>query len=372
MTRTGRCLAGATGLALGALLLFFGPFGPGRSKTADAPPASDRPASTRETKTPRGFEDDWRTLLDACRAPGAPAERRRFLAATKERWLGVEPDAAAGRIADLLRLGEDAATDIPFETGPGGALVGWPTLRVFLLDVLAVTDPDLAGSVAREVLASTDSAEEFAVALKPLLLGGVWKSSDAELSAHFSKLLSRPDWQTEVGLAEALDLSRAAAIPSTTAQLARWVEGNPPAAKAGEMALHETAAARPDLLVGLLAAEPDLLEDRPGLRASLMARAAVSDPGQLSAIRNYLSDPAVPHAEKREFLTLFPLRSTTTGHRLYGKPHAPFAQEAIRADDRAALEAVGTWRALPGLAPIAPELDAAEARLRGWVGQAER
>jgi hypothetical protein len=245
-------------------------------------------------------------------------------------------------------------------------------LRVFLLDVLAVTDPDLAGVIAREVLATTASAEEFAVALKPLLLGGVWQTSDDELGAHFSKLLNRPDWQAEVGLAEALDLARVAAIPATTSLLARWVERSPVAAKAGEMALHETAAARPDLLVDLLAADPNLLNAQPELRASLMARAVVSDPRQSAGVQSYLADPAVPNDEKREFLTLFPLRSTTTGHRLYGKPHAPYDQDAIRADDRAALQAVAAWRSTAALAPLARELDAAEARLLGWVGQAAR
>ncbi|MEP4076810.1 hypothetical protein [Haloferula sp.] len=49
-----------------------------------------------------------------------------------------------------------------FVTGHGGGLQSWPSLRVFLLDVLMSTDPDVAVEVAREVLAETDSAEEFA------------------------------------------------------------------------------------------------------------------------------------------------------------------------------------------------------------------
>lgn len=331
-----------------------------------------RASELRTAKPPRGIDADWRRLVESCRHPVDPAERQRALAATKERWLAEDPRRVAARIGRLLQRGEDAATGLPFETGPGGALVGWPTLRVFLLDVLAVTDPDLAGSIAREVLDTTPSAAEFAVALKPLLLGGVWQSSDEELGARFSKLLGHPDWQTEVGLAEALDLARAAAIPATTALLARWVDGDPVAARAGEMALHETAAARPDLLVGLLAGEPGLLDDRPGLRASLLARATVSDPGQAAEVQSYLADPAVPLAEKRDFLRLFPLRATTTGHRLYGKPHAPFDHDAIRGDDRAALDLVQAWRARPELAPLAGDLASAEQRLRDWVDQSRR
>lgn len=370
MTRARRWIPAAAGLALGALLL--PPLLPDSPQTEPAAPKSDRATSSRATPPRRDIADDWRGLLDACRAPRDPAERQRLLLATKERWLGEDPAEVAERIGELLRRGEDAATGIPFETGPGGALVGWPTLRVFLLDVLAVTDPDLAGAIAREVLASTTSAEEYAVALKPLLMGGVWRTSDEELGARFSTLLGNPDWQADVGLAEALDLARVAALPATTALLARWVDGDPVAVKAGEMALHETAAARPELLVGLLATDPALLGERPGLRASLMARALVSDPAQSAGVAGYLADSSVPLAEKRDFLRLFPLRATTTGHRLYGKPHAPFDRNAIQADDLAALQAVESWRAAPGLAPLAGELDAAATRLRGWVGQTRR
>jgi len=368
--RTRRRLLVSAGLILATLFAVSRLPGPERQEDLATKPG--RAPELRSTRTPRGLEDDWRRLLECCRRPLDPAERQRELAATKERWLAEDPGEVATRIGRLLREGGDAATGLSFETGPGGALVAWPTLRVFLLDVLAVTDPDLAGAIAREVLDSTASAAEFAVALKPLLLGGVWRTSDEELSARFAHLLGQPDWQAEVGLAEALDLARAAAIPATTSLLARWVDGDPIAATAGEMALHETAAARPDLLVGLLAGDPGLLVDRPGLRASLLARATVSDPGQAAGLQGYLADPAVPLAEKRDLLRLFPLRATTTGHRLFGKPHAPFDHDAIRSDDRAALKQVQAWRANPELAPLAGDLAAAEQRLRHWVDQARR
>ena len=45
-----------------------------------------------------------------------------------------------------------------------------PTLRVFLLDVLSITEPDLAMEIAREVLGSTTPAEEFG---RPVIDGKV-------------------------------------------------------------------------------------------------------------------------------------------------------------------------------------------------------
>jgi hypothetical protein len=313
---------------------------------------------------------DWRELLDLCHRDHDPESRIKQLAATKERWLEEDPQLLAGVIGQLLRQGDDAATGIPFETGPGGALRGWPTLRVFLLDLLAVTDPDLAGVIAREVLASTASAEEFAVALKPLLFGGPWQAPDPELQGYFSKLLGNPAWQDKVGLAEALDLARVAASPGTTAMLARWVDRSPSAAEAGIMALHETAARNPRLVVDLVATDATLFSSRPDLRASLLARATVTDPRQAAGVESYLKDPSIPAAEKQHFLGLFPLRSATTGYRLYGNTPAPFDRTTVRADDHSALEAVIRWGADPALSPLAGEIHDLERRLRGWIRQA--
>jgi hypothetical protein len=329
-------------------------------------PATANPLPRSHTR----LAGEWQELIAICEKDGDPAATKKRLAATKERWLVEDPQVLAGVIGQLLSQGDDAVTGIPFETGPGGALRGWPTLRVFLLDVLAVTDPDLAGVIAREVLASTTSAEEFAVALKPLLLGGPWQAPATELEGYFAKLLENPAWQDKVGLAEALDVSRVAALPGTTTTLARWVDRSPPAAEAGIMALHETAAAHPGLMVDLIVNDSTSFDSSPALRASLLSRAAVSDPKQAAGIESYLRDPAVPVSEKQQFLELFPLRSASTGYRLYGNPPSPFSDAAVRADDRAALEAAGRWRSDPALVELGPEIQGLERRLQGWIRQA--
>lgn len=337
-------------------------------------PAISTPTVAAASPLPRShprLAGEWRALVADCEKAPDPDTLKLRLAAIKDRWLEEDPQVLAGVIGQLLREGADAPTGIPFETGPGGALRGWPTLRVFLLDVLAVTDPDLAGAIAREVLATTTSAEEFAVALKPLLLGGPWRAPDAELAGHFNKLLENPAWQDKVGLAEALDLSRVAATPATTAVVARWVDRSPRALEAGEMALHETAAAEPSLIVGLVSEDPQLFQDQPELRAGLLARAAVSDPEQSAILETYLKDPAVSIGEKQQFLGLFPLRSASTGYRLYGSPPSPYSADAVRADDRAALEITGRWQADPALSALHADLAALQTRLAVWVKQSD-
>jgi hypothetical protein len=312
---------------------------------------------------------DWRECLSRCENSDDPAALKRWLAATRDRWLEEEPEVVARTIGQLLRSGADAGTGIPFETGPGRALRGWPTLRVFLLDVLSVTDPDLAAEIAREILGTTGSAEEFAVALKPLTLGGPWRASDAELAGYFSKMLETPAWQQSVGLAEALDLSRVSRSPEVVEALAHWVNDSPPALKAGSFALHETAAEHPALVAELISTDDKLFAGQPDLRAGLMARANVSDAAQAGHVDDYLKNPAISQAEKQQFLALFPLRSATTGYRLYGKPPSPFQKEQVEADDHVALERVAAWKSDPELAGLAGDLATLEGRLQSWTRQ---
>ena len=329
----------------------------------------------RESSAPRSdaerLKDEWQSILAACGEDASPEDLRRQLGALKRRWLLEDDLHGVGLMcAQLLRSGADAKTGIPFEVGPGGALAGWPTMRLFLLEVLGEADPDLAMELGREILGSTGSAEEFAVALKALTKGGPWRAPDSELEGYFAKMLHKQEWQRSPGLAEGLDIARTLATPAATATLAAWLKTAPPARVAGQMAIHETAATNPQLVVGIMSSQPALLEGEAGMRASLVARASVSDQGQAEMVEDYLHNPAVPAEEKRDFLKLFPMRSATTGYRLYGKAPSPYEQSAVVQDDQAALQAVTRWKADPALAELLPEMNKLEGRLQTWVTQA--
>ncbi|QJE95738.1 hypothetical protein [Luteolibacter luteus] len=371
MIRTRRFLVLAGALATGGALWWS--FDAWSGGSSAAPPIVKAPLQSEPSSaSPRQREISaaWHEVLANCKDGRDPEAIRKQLVALRERW-SEEDDLylVAQSISQLLKTGEDAKTGLRLETGPQG-LRGWPTMRVFLLDFLSTADPDLAVEVAREILASTSSAEEYAVALKPLLMKGPWRASDEELQEHFAKLLATPEWQTREGLAEALDLPRVASSSGTADVLARWVDASPPAVEAGEIALHETAAQTPSVLVGLIAEDRTLFEDQPELRASLMARATVSDGGQATEVNAYLRDPAISKQEKESFLALYPLRSATTGYRLYGQPPKPFERNQVVADDQAALQAVTHWMADPAMAELAPSLKSLQGRLQTWVGQA--
>ena len=102
-----------------------------------------------------------------------------------------------------------------------------------------------------------------------------------------------------------------------------------------------------------------------------MARADPEDPAQVSTVDAYLRDPALTNEEAVLFLKTFPLRSATTGYRLYGKTPAPYSFDRIAAGDRKAAELVNSWAADPALAKYRPELQSLQQRLAKWVEQAK-
>lgn len=364
-------------LAIGGCWIFFHQR---REEPVRKATVSQRQATIRGQVTPSEVEDsgeeleeDARSIVradwDAFRAwlKSGPnrEEIEQRLKELRSRWVALDPQALAEAIGELLASGEDAVTGLSFEVGPQGLLNGWTTLRVFLLDVLAVSDPEMAASLAREVAGDTTSAEEFAVALRGLTRPGLGRASDAELQGLLNHLLAQPSWNHSPGLAEALDLPRFLGSSEAARSLASW-QGD---GRLRNMALHEFAADHPETVLEVVAS--DSIPLTPDERASLMARAEVEDSRQLDLVDGYLRREDVSAAEISEFLRLFPLRSATTGYRLYGNQPTPYHADQIAAGDRAALVLVDRWLGDPGLSSHHSEIQALKNRLATWVEQSD-
>src|SRR5690606_31047200 len=108
--------------------------------------------------------DNLRTHLQSGEA-GMPE-----LDALRERLLSMPPEQAIAEIRDFLATGKDSALRSEFEIGEGGALEGAPTLRVFLLDLLGQISrtggSDAGAQLAREILKTKSSADEWALSLR--------------------------------------------------------------------------------------------------------------------------------------------------------------------------------------------------------------
>lgn len=309
---------------------------------------------------------DWDDLIDWLRSDPPPSEDeiRAKLLSIRKSWTQMDPQDRAQMLASLLEGGEDASTHLSFKVGAHGMLAGWPTLRVFLLDLLATSDPEMAAATARIVLISARSAEEYAVALRSLTREGSGRAPDVELLDRFDLLLSNPAWQDSPGLAEAMDLPRLIGSQAAAERLTRW-SGNP-AIKA--VAMEEFAAEHPLPMLEALQISTHI---EPSTRAHLMARANPSDPAQIDLVNQYLRNPDLAESEVRTFLKNFPLRGATTGHRLYGGLPSPYHFEQVAADDVAALAQVSRWLARPEMQPYRQELLSLQERLADWVQQAK-
>jgi hypothetical protein len=351
------------------------------TRKPEAPAAAAAPPVETRSRTPRTDSDsgrfinedssrskiqaDWNELLawlGSDPPPGAVEIRQRLLA-LRAAWAELDPHILAEMLATLLAGGVDMETGLPFRPGMHGFLQSWPTLRVFLIDTLGASDPEAAAITARELLASTPSADEFAVALRPLTRKGLGRAADAELLGHFNRMIARDDWAGAPGFASAFDLPRLLGSTDAARSLIEW-DGNP---KLRAMALDEFAADHPATALAALAGETSHLD--PVTRATLMARSDPSDPAQLAAVDAYLRNPALPAEEANAFLKAFPLRSATTGYRLYGKPPAPYSYDTIVAGDRAALERIDQWLQDPALERHREHLGSLRERLVEWSEQ---
>ena len=124
----------------------------------------------------------------------AAASRQRL--AELSQWLAtLPPKEAAAAIRQFLDSKADAPTGQGFKIGANGALSSAPTLRVFLLDQLGRLDPAAAADYAKVILASKDSPDEWAVALRNLAWGDTSDDGRALLEQKTSEMLQYEPWQ---------------------------------------------------------------------------------------------------------------------------------------------------------------------------------
>lgn len=377
MTSAGKRLALVLLLVTGGGAFWIINNRPGRpSAEVSRPPVSRERAAAHDLDSERERADgtarrrvaaEWKDLLEWLRSEPAPTEDevRERLLATRKSWKEMDPQVLAEMIAEILKTGADAPTGMDFKVGIHGLLAGWPTMRVFLLDVLALSDPEMAAVTARDLLGKTNSPDEFAAGLRSLTREGPGEAGNEELQTNLGKMLDRTDWQNSRGFAEALDLGRFIGSSEAAARLANW-KGNPALKR---MALDEFTADHPAAMLEAIESNPSLTGS---IRAHLMARANPEDSRQIETVDAYLRSPGLPEDEANAFLNTYPLRSTTTGYRIYGDIPSPYTHEQIKAGDRAAYAQVADWLDDPGLQKYQPQLTALQQRLATWIEQADR
>lgn len=249
----------------------------------------------------------------------------------------------------------DASTGQGFKVGAGGILLEVPTLRTLLLNQLAMIDPAAVVKHAQEILNSSASPEEWAVALL--------KNKTAELLRNIA-------WQKNPSVAYLESFDTAVFLGGNDfllplSELIR-MKDNQAVAQAAFLTLDRLSINQPAKTLAALAEHPEWMTGREETRASYFARADVSDPRQRQLVESYLLDATSSPAELQKFAGLFPNANFMISNNLL-TPNATLNNAMLAQRDRASLDAVNMWLGDPRFGSVRPILLTMKTRLDNFV-----
>ena len=344
---------------------------PGQPQAAPVVPG---PVTSAIQGVPRGQSSD--SLLKLCAAvtdaPDAAAGRRR-LSELRQAFSAMPTNAAVSAIRQMLDSKTDNPTHLGFKVAANGLLDEAPTLRTFLLDELGRLDPAAAAEYAKVILASKDSPDEWAVALRDLARGDQTATGRDLLEQKTRELLREESWQANpsVGYLEAFDaavyLGGTNLMPVLSDLVRR--QDNPAVAHAAYLALDRLVINDPSLTLSVLQSSPELMQGRELTRANYFARADVRDPQQRQLLESYLLNPQIGSMELDAFAGLYPSANYMISRNLLTPTPTP-DHAALVSRDAESLRVLEQWQNDPRFANLSQQLSKARLRLEEFVRQA--
>ncbi len=327
-------------------------------------------ASTTEGRAEAGKET-LAMAMGCLRAASGPGAARAVLQDLRRQLGALPATEAVGVIQGFLDTKQDAPTGLGFMVRGDGKLAEAPSLRVFLLDLLAQIDPAAAAAYAGKVLGTMDSADEWAVALRNAAVVATTTEARVFLKEKMASLLGYDPWRREAstGYLEAFDvavfLGETNLMPPLVGLLRQ--KESPALAHAAYLALDRMVTAEPTTVLGALAAAPEWMQGREETRANYFARADVRDAGQRRVVEQYLLNLEISAAELQKFAGLYPNANYMVSPNLLTRVRTP-TQAELAARDRQALTVVNEWLQDARFAGRHRELEAMRRRLEGFVG----
>lgn len=317
----------------------------------------------------RGLESG----VSALSAAKTTADRQSALTLLREALSSGATNEAVAAMRALLDSKVDASTGLGFKIGGSGALSEAPTLRTWLLEQMAVLDPAAAAEYARAILASPDSADEWAVALRNLARGDTSAGARAFLESKTAELLRNEAWQANpsVGYLEAFDtavhVGGTALFPPLTELVSK--KDNQAVAHAAYLTLDRLVINEPATALATLNQHPEWMQGREETRANYFARADVSDATQRRLLEGYLLEASRSPQELATFAGIFPNANFMISQNLL-TDNKTLDGGTLRQRDQAALAVVEQWLADPRFKPVQPQLATIQQRLAEFVRQA--
>ena len=333
---------------------------------------SNGPSVKTASSDPSGVQPAILTAANELVSAKTGEERLAALAGLRAALASGLTNEVSAAIRRFLDSKLDAATGLGFKIGQGGFLMHAPTLRTWLLDYLAQIDPAAAAEYAKVILNSSDSSDEWAVALRSLAVGDNSAEARDLLETKMSELLQNQAWQQNpsTGYLEAFDTAVYLGGADLLPPLANLVQGqdNQAVAYAAFLALDRMVINDPVDSLTALAEDPGLLQGRESTRADYFARADVQDAQQRQILENYLLNPQLSPAELEQFAGIFPNANYMISANLLTANPTP-DHAALAARDQASLQVVGEWLADPRFANLRPQLQLMQPRLQQFVQQ---
>ncbi|MDB6172781.1 MAG: hypothetical protein JWL59_2092 [Chthoniobacteraceae bacterium] len=303
-------------------------------------------------------------LLEKLRHGGASSLD---LAQLADELSAADKRQAFSAILDFLSTGQDASTGAEFTIGENGRLAGAPTLRVMLMDLLGRFSDQTGGAeaatLARTVLETKDSADEWAVSLRNIARHE--PQSVPYLAGKMQELLSNAPWLTKpsAGMLEAFDVAVFTKDPKLIPPLAAMIGGeNQPLRRAAAVALDRLSEAAPLQVMTYLNQNPRVMADHPFIRADYFSKADLADPQQRQAVELYISRPDVALEEKTKLLKGLVAPASFVSENLLTQPPPP-VDDAVRL---ATVEkTTGEWLKSNRFPQLQPEL----IRLQSHLGR---
>jgi len=305
--------------------------------------------------------------------PDAKTARQR-LSELRGALSAMPTNAAVAAIRQFLDSKADSPTHLGFKVARTGLLDDAPTMRTFLLDELARLDPAAAAEYAKVVLASKDSPDEWAVALRNLARGDTSAEVRALLELKTGEMLRAEAWQQDpsTGYLEAFDvavyLGGTNLMPALSDLVRR--QDNPAVAHAAFLALDRLVINDPATTLAALEAAPDSMQGREQTRANYFARADVRDPQQRQVLEKYLLDPQIGPAELNTFAGVYPNANFMISANLLTPTPTP-DRAALTSRDAESLRVLQEWLNDQRFAKVRPDLERAKMRLEEFVRQAQ-
>jgi hypothetical protein len=277
---------------------------------------------------------------------------------------------AVAAIRQFLDSKVDANIGQGFRPGAQGTLAEAPTLRVFLLDELAHLDPAAAAQIAKAVLSTKDSPDEWAIALRNLARGDTSLEGRDLLEQKTREMLQFERWHQSpsAGFLEAFDVAVYVGGTDLLPDLAGLVrqQGSAATTHAAFLAMDRLVINDPVTTLTALQAQPSLMQGRELTRADYFARADVRDVRQRQILEKYLLNPQISSAELTQFCATYPNANYMVSANLLTPTPTP-DHATLTGRDKESLQVVRQWLADPRFDALHPQMERIGRRLEEFA-----